>query len=451
MNTARETRTESLRKRALRSSGSLLLGFGSSNLLRLASNLILTRLLFPEAFGLMALVQVFIVGLSAFSDIGVTTSVITSPRGDERNFLNTAWTLQILRGVFLWLIAVAISNPIAEFYGQPEFAPLFQVASLSMVIMGFFSTKAMTAGRHIAYGRLAILEITSQATGIIVMIVIAYEYRTLWALPVGGLVGAFTHVTLSHLVLPGMRNNLCLERQSFWEIFHFGKFLFVNTMATFVIKQGDRAILGAMVTLGSLGIYNIGMFLGSAPLLLGQRVFSSLLVPLYRMRPPAESAANRKNMRRARRMLIAGLFVGVVPLMFGGIWIVDALYDPRYTQASAIVVLFAMSAGPMLISEDYGNVLLANQDSKTLLILTLISAVFQLTILLVSIHFLGVVGAAISPGLTALVTYPIRARFAARYGAWDPIADFMFFIGFGGISISAVFMHQELLIEAMTL
>jgi hypothetical protein len=62
-------------------------------------DLILTRLLFPEAFGLMALVQVFMGGLQMFSDLGVNMSIIQSKRGEDPDFLNTAWTFQILRGL----------------------------------------------------------------------------------------------------------------------------------------------------------------------------------------------------------------------------------------------------------------------------------------------------------------------------------------------------------------
>jgi O-antigen/teichoic acid export membrane protein len=75
-----------------------MLKFGGNNALRLGSNLILTRLLFPEAFGLMALVQVFLTGLQMFSDFGLQASVIRSSPRRGSGFLHTAWTVQILRG-----------------------------------------------------------------------------------------------------------------------------------------------------------------------------------------------------------------------------------------------------------------------------------------------------------------------------------------------------------------
>src|SRR5262245_60675791 len=67
--------------------------------LKFAVNLVLTRLLLPEAFGLVALVTFFSAGLKMLSDIGIGPSVIQSPRGDQPVFLRTAWSLQITRGL----------------------------------------------------------------------------------------------------------------------------------------------------------------------------------------------------------------------------------------------------------------------------------------------------------------------------------------------------------------
>ena len=72
-----------LRARALRGSVLTVGGFGASQIFRLASNLILTRLLFPEAFGMMALIMVFLQGLAMFSDVGTGPAIMQSKRGDD--------------------------------------------------------------------------------------------------------------------------------------------------------------------------------------------------------------------------------------------------------------------------------------------------------------------------------------------------------------------------------
>jgi len=88
-NALEQVRQSPLLSRAVSGSFATLAGSGVSQLLRFLSNLALTRLLAPEAFGLMTLVTTFMQGLRMFSDLGIGPSVIQSPRGEEPTFLQT--------------------------------------------------------------------------------------------------------------------------------------------------------------------------------------------------------------------------------------------------------------------------------------------------------------------------------------------------------------------------
>ena len=99
-----------LTKRVLTAS-SWAVATGISNaVLRFASNLILSRLLFPEAFGLMSLAFAVMVGLEMLSDLGVGASIIRNTE-PTRKFLDTMWTFQITRGFWQWVIAVIVAYP----------------------------------------------------------------------------------------------------------------------------------------------------------------------------------------------------------------------------------------------------------------------------------------------------------------------------------------------------
>src|SRR5699024_10608924 len=128
----------------------------------LVSNLILTRLLFPEVFGIMALIMVVITALNNFSDVGVAPAVLRSERGDDPAFLDTASTLQAIRGVGLWLACCALAVPVAWFYDVPELAWYLPVAGFSSVIWGVLTTRIEQAQRHLHLGRLTRMEIYSQ-------------------------------------------------------------------------------------------------------------------------------------------------------------------------------------------------------------------------------------------------------------------------------------------------
>lgn len=130
----------SFKKLVIRGTVWTVIGYGGSQGLRFVSNLILTRLLFPDLFGLMALTHIFVIGLELFSDLGLNWSVIQHQRGDDPVFLNTAWTVDVLRGWILWLGCWCIAWPVAQIYGYPDLVWLIPLVGLSTVFSGFKST-----------------------------------------------------------------------------------------------------------------------------------------------------------------------------------------------------------------------------------------------------------------------------------------------------------------------
>ena len=81
-------------------------GYGVSQVLRLATNLIVTRLLTPEAFGLMAIVDTLLIGAQMVSDTGIVQALVQRKDAPDRNLLNTAWTIHALRGLVLFVLSL---------------------------------------------------------------------------------------------------------------------------------------------------------------------------------------------------------------------------------------------------------------------------------------------------------------------------------------------------------
>src|SRR5436190_19575910 len=130
---------ESLRGRAIKSSVWMMIGWALGQVIRFGGNLILSRLLFPELFGLMALVNVFFQGLQMFSDVGIGPAIIQNKKGDEPRFVNTAWTIQCARGFVLTLVGCLLAWPIAKFYREPRLVWLFPLVAANAALAGFNS------------------------------------------------------------------------------------------------------------------------------------------------------------------------------------------------------------------------------------------------------------------------------------------------------------------------
>jgi O-antigen/teichoic acid export membrane protein len=415
-----------LRARAMRSSVLTVGGFGGAQIIRLASNLILTRLLFPEAFGMMALVMVFIQGLYQFSDVGVGPAIMQSKRGDDPHFLNTAWTIQAGRGVLLWLAASVLAYPMALIYGEPQLMQLLPVAALTLVIQGFNPTRLMLANRHLQLGRATMIDVVTQLSGIVSAVVVAYLTQSVWALVFSSIISSLVQLVLYWKYLEGHRDRFEWEGPAAHELINFGKWIFLSTVAGFLFNQSDKMLLGKYLPLDQFGVYNIGFFLASFPLLLGISVTHKLLIPLYRERPPKEGAANFAALRKMRFVVSGGLLAGVAILALIGVPLVGLLYDPRYHAAGAIVVIIACMQVPQIIVLTYDQAALAAGDSRRFFVLAATRAVIMLGAMYVALELFGLVGALFSIGIAMLLIYPVVVWLARRMGAWDPVHDLCF-------------------------
>ncbi|MDO9525896.1 MAG: oligosaccharide flippase family protein [Gemmobacter sp.] len=412
--------------RAMRGSAFTALGYVTSQAVRLASNLILTRLLFPEAFGLMALVTVFMVGLAMFSDVGLGPSIMQNKRGDDPHFLDTAWTIQVIRGAVLWLGTCALALPVAAFYGAPALGQLLPVAGLTLLIAGFNPTRIETANRHLALGLVTLLDLASQVVGIAVMVAIAMATGSVWALVWGGIAGQATKLLLTTAWLPGTRNRFRWDRAAATELVRFGKWIFLSTACGFLLTQGDKAILGRYLSLESLGVYNIGYFLASFPMLLAGAVTGRVLIPLYRDSHPGSAPDNARKLRRMRYVLSATI-AGLLALMaLIGVPLVGLLYDARYAAAGGIVVLIACLQMPQMVGQTYDQAALAAGDSRSFFLVMAGRAAMQTALFLLGAEIGGLVGALAGQALASVLVYPAVVWLARKHGAWDAWHDLVF-------------------------
>lgn len=415
--------TTGLMGRALTGSALTAGSFVITQGLRLASNLILTRLLFPEAFGLMALVSVVLVGLQMFSDTGIGPAISRSPRGDDPAFLDTAWTLNVARGFLLWVMACALAWPLAWLWDAPDLIQLLPVAALTLLIAGFNPTRIDTANRHLVLGRLTALDLAAQVTGILAMVLLAWAMQSVWALVIGALIGSAAKLALTWAGLPGHHNRLRWERTAGKELLGFGKWIFLSTLCGFLLAQGDKAVLGGVLSLEEMGFYNIGFFLASFPVMLAGAVVSRVMIPLYRDHPPAASSGNAARMRRMRLGLSVTVLLLLAAMALGGQPLVRLLYDDRYLAAGAMVTLIALVQMPGVMGMTYDQSALAAGDGRGYFLLLALRAGVQTSALVIGAAQAGLVGVLVGQGLAALAVHPLIARLAHKHGAWDPLHD----------------------------
>ena len=348
----------SLRSRTIRGTIWTTGGYGASQVVRLAVNLVLTRLLQPHMFGLMTLVNIFVQGLQGFSDVGIGPAIIQSKRGDEPAFLNTAWTVQVLRGVMLGGVAALIAWPVARLYGEEELMWLLPVAGLAAVIAGFNSTSLFTLNRHLQVGALTLRMLVAQVVGAAAMLIWAMIHPSVWALLAGNLAAALATVAFSHMLLPGMRNRFQWDRSAAREMMKFGRWIFISTLLTFLALQADRLIFGKLISLHDLGVYGVAAMMAALPTQAILRLGGVVVFPAY-SRAMAAGSVFQHVFDRVRLPLLAGAGLVTAALVAGGHHVIELLYDPRYHRAGWMLQLLAVSGWFQVMQVTNGSALLA--------------------------------------------------------------------------------------------
>jgi O-antigen/teichoic acid export membrane protein len=340
-------------------------GYGASQVLRLATNLVLSRLLFPEAFGLMAMVTSMLQGLEMFSDLGIGPSIIQSRRGDEPQFLNTAWTIQIARGLVVWLGAVLLTWPAAHFYNQPELLWLLPCAGLAAALGGLNSTSLFTAKRNLWLGRLIAFDLTAQALASAVSCVWAWVSPGLSALLAWGLVSVVFKAVGSHFLFPGNRNRPHWNADVAREVLGFGKWIFVTSLVTFLAMQSDRLVLGKLFSTRMLGVYNVGASFAVLPQAMLTIVSTTLIYPLLSRNSRNSQADLVASLRRVRETILPVSIVLVLATFIEADILFGFLYDERYQMASSIVQVVSATVWVSILSTTLDPALLALGDSRS--------------------------------------------------------------------------------------
>ncbi len=401
-----------VKKRAIKGAAWTIAGYGTSQVLRFASNLILTRLLLPELFGLMALANVFLIGLRLFSDIGIGPSIIQNQRNDAA-FINTAWTIQVIRGFLLCFACMIIAWPIAQFYNESTLLWLVPVLSLTLVFDGFNSTAEFTLNKELSFRKLVLFQTSFQAFSIISVIIWAYLSPTIWALVGGNLIAAFSHMIWSHFLDPRFKNRFAFDREAAESIFRFGQWIFVSTAMTFLANQSDRLMLAKLFSFEMLGIYTIAYTLSDIPRQVLMYLNGSVIFPATSKFISLPRQELRSKLIKNNQLILIPLTIFVALLTSFGDLLITFLYPENFSQAAWMLPILAIGLWPSVLVNTTSPALMALGKPRYSALAYFSKAVFIFIAIYVGFILMGEFGAILA---VALNDIPYYAAFS--YGLW---------------------------------
>ncbi|UKO99575.1 oligosaccharide flippase family protein [Nostoc sp. UHCC 0870] len=349
----------SLKKLAIRGTIWTIAGYGSSQILRLGSNLVLTRLLTPEFFGLMAVVNTLRIGIELFSDLGISQSIVNNKRGDEPVFLNTAWTLGVIRGFVIWLLCLLLTWPMANFYNEDRLLWLIPIVGLSSVFDGFSSNSRHILNRRMDLGKLTIFNLTTQMLSLLTLVLLAYLNKSLVILAVGVVLSSIYSMIGTYWLMPGYSNRFTWDQDSVNEIVSFGKWMFLASGMTFLNEQSDRLILAKLLSFKLLGVYAVAYTLAGIPREMIKQISHRVIFPAISTQADIPRLTLRNKILRQRRLILIGFGIFLASFATVGDLMIKLLYDNRYEEATWMMPILACGIWVSVLFHSINPALLA--------------------------------------------------------------------------------------------
>jgi lipopolysaccharide exporter len=413
--------------------------FALTNLLRMVSSVVLTRLLMPEAFGIAGIIASIQFTAVMASDLGFQSFVVRHADGDKPRFQDAIWTISLLRSLALTIIVIALSEPLTWLFSKPELEAVIVLSSLSFVIDGVGSLSSIMALRNRLILRLSLVELLVLVVQITGSIILAWYWKSFWVIQIATLGSSALKAVLSYTMFPNSRRRLVWDASYARELWLFARFIAGSSLIFLLLSQCDKFVLARLMSVDTFGLYILAGNLAGMPIAFAAAYAGRVLYPTYAQLWRQGSVDLRQRFYEKRRFasliynFAAGGLIGSATL------VVAALYDPRYAGAAVYVQVLSVGALFAMASGAGNEALMAIGHVKVALEANIARLAWMLAAAPLGYKFYGAIGLVSAVALLDLPGVLLKWVRMHHAGLLDLRQELIFLTaGGGGIAVGAL-------------
>lgn len=362
------------------------------NLLRLLSNLVLARLLSPEAFAITGLAAAVIFAFDMMSDCGFRAFILKHAKGGEISILKTLWTIRLIRNACLALLLFLFSETIASFFAIDDLLNVLPVLCLVFLVDGFVPIGFIAIERENKIAKIMYVRFLCSVLATIFMVFGVFLYENYWPMILSMILNPLLQIILGYFLIGGRGTGFLLDKSVSVEFYHWAKYIIPSSILTLFLVQFDKVILGKVLSVSELGLYFIAFNFSSAAAAFAIEYVRGVLQPyfsqVYRESPTSYTSKIYQKKQNFSLLLAFGLggLSGVAYLFF------DILYPDEYISAGFYLSLLLIMPIMALVTYPAEISLILHGYIKTPLIINMIRIVWFCVGSLLSFFWFGPLG-----------------------------------------------------------
>ena len=361
----------------LRLSGSQALAVSTvlTNVVRIGSTMVLSRLLSPDVYGITGMILSVFYVINLLSDVGFQGYIIRHERSDDQHFLSAVWTIHASRGVLLTLVGAVLAWPVSLLLAKPELAMPLAIASLTFAIDGQASLHQYRALREGRVPRFAFLNLMVAVGQTLSAIILAVFIRNVWAIVGSMLIASIVRVWLSYVLFSGDRHLFRRDREIAADLWQFGRMIAASSALTLIITQVDKLAMSRILSLSQFGTYVLASSLAAAPTVFAVNYAATIVYPAAARAWREGNSISDAYYRCCGRFFYAyafggGALIGVANLL------IRLLYDPRYLLAARYLAILAVGTALTMATRSMQDMLVGSGRTRATLEFNLVRLVW---------------------------------------------------------------------------
>jgi O-antigen/teichoic acid export membrane protein len=405
---------------------------------RMVVALVLARLLAPHDWGLAAMVLVVSAFVVVFTDSALISALIQRRDLREEDKSTVFW-LSAGIGLLLMVFGLALSGPLATFYGEPEIRPLFAALSVGFFVSSLRTTQTALLLRDMQFRALELRQMAATLVGAVVGICVAFAHYGAWAIIWQQLAETVTMLLLLWFATP-WRPSRTFSVASVRRLGGFAGNVFAENLLYQAGRNLSNLLIGRFLGPASVGAYVLATNVILVP-------FSRIAAPLQHVFFPAFSQLgdDRERMAdiwiRATRLVALVSIPSLVGLAITAPEFVEVVLGSRWSEATPVIQILVIVGLIQSVQTLSVEVLLALGRANWLFRFTILWFVGTVAAFAVGLQW-GIVGVAACLAAVTVVVEPLRTYLASRALGISP---WRFVRALAGVAQAAALMGVALL------
>lgn len=389
------SRKKSIQKKIFDSFFYSLLGKYSNIFISLLITSILARLISPTEYGIVAVINVFVVFFNNIAEMGLGASIIQRKK-INKSFIDSLFLLTLFIGISLGIIFMLFSKYIlVKYYQNIIYTNLGICVSINILVSTLLIVPRALILRWRKFKVQGIQLVISNLISGIIAIIMAYFNFSYYAIIFQGIFMNILLLILTCFNLKYKPKIFKLKIEYFKEIFGYSSFVFFSNLLNYFGRNLDKILIGKYLGARELGYYDRGYRLMLFPLSVFPYVLNSILHPIFARYQNDFTKIYNEYLKILRDLLKIGIFISAFTF-FSAKEIIYILYGNQWEESIIILKILSISIIIQIIASTTGSIYLALGKSKEmfffsgvysiLLIIATIMGIYKKSIILLCIY-----------------------------------------------------------------